>query len=426
MARGASQSLNHYKAKIMNIETTVVGNNVPRQPAQSRHLRAPVILMTPDFNEARNAPTEGEYVMRANYAEAIAEAGGVPLILPYDPGNVGAVLALADGVMVTGARPGADVAGERLSFERLLIEEALKAGKPLLGICHGMQLIGECLGGEFLTELPASALPHMPRDIADQLAHDIIIEPDSTLASWLGEGAASVNSLHRHALAGRGRFRVIARASDGIIEAFEGMTEGFCLGIQWHPEYRLTALDRQILKTFVDRSAEAAGVKSMPAPESKQTISVRDRLAELGLSLPEASTPPGAFVGAIRTGDLVTVSGQVPLRDGAVVRTGHLGADVSIEEGQDCARWALLNALAQLEDIAGGLDNVRGFVRLAGYVAASADFSRHGSVIDGASELLRELFPDRWAHARIAIGVSSLPRGVPVEIELTALVAKEV
>lgn len=410
----------------MNIETPVNGSSAPRHAAWPPAYRAPIILMTPDLNDRQNAPTEKEYVVRANYAEAIAEAGGVPLIVPYDPSSLATVLSLADGVVVTGARPGADVAGERLSYERVLIEEALKAGKPLLGICHGMQLIGECLGGEFLTELPASALPHMPRDIADEPAHEIVIEPGSKLTSGFGNEAIRVNSLHRHALAGPGRFRVIARAPDGIIEAIEGAADGFCLGIQWHPEYRLTAFDRHILKTFVEHSAEAAKVKSMFAPEPKQAIFVRDRLMELGLSLPRVSMPPGAFSGAIRTGDLVTVSGQVPLRDGLVVRTGHLGANVSIEEGQDCARWSLLNALAQLEAITSSLDDVRGFVRLAGYVAASADFTRHGSVIDGASELLRELFPDRWAHARIAIGVSSLPRGVPVEIELTALVTKEV
>jgi enamine deaminase RidA (YjgF/YER057c/UK114 family) len=153
---------------------------------------------------------------------------------------------------------------------------------------------------------------------------------------------------------------------------------------------------------------------------------VRKRLAAIGLSLPQASVPPGAFVGAVRSGNIVTVSGHVPVLDGAVAQTGLLGADVSIDEGRECARLCLLNVLAQLERAAGGFDRVRGFVRLAGYVAAAAEFTRHGAVIDAASELLRELFPDCWQHARIAVGVSSLPRGVPVEIELIALVADEV
>nr|WP_244471204.1 Atu1372/SO_1960 family protein [Rhizobium ecuadorense] len=379
--------------------------------------------MTPDVSEAPDAPTEKEYVVRANYADAIAEAGGIPLILPYNTANLVSAVALADGIVLTGARPGTEVTGVRRQFEIQLVEQALKTGKPLLGICHGMQLIGECLGGKFQTELPAAA-SHIPRDIPDVLAHEIIVEPGSVLIDWVGKGPARVNSLHRHALAGYGRFRIAARAPDGTIEAFEGETDGFCLGIQWHPEYRLTELDRNIMRAFVDRSAEAAARKARDA-SSAGSNRIRERLAQLELALPEASSPPGAFSGAVRTGNIITVSGQVPLKDGAVLRTGHLGADVSIEEGRDCARWALLNALAQLERAAGGFDNILGFVRLAGYVAADAAFERHGAVVDGASELLRELFPDRWAHARIAIGITSLPRGVPVEVELTAVVGDE-
>ncbi|WP_244519830.1 MULTISPECIES: Atu1372/SO_1960 family protein [unclassified Ensifer] len=224
--------------------------------------------------------------------------------------------------------------------------------------------------------------------------------------------------MHRHALTGTGRFRVVARAPDGVIEAFEGDTPGFCLGIQWHPEYRLSDFDRAIFRIFVERSADGASRRDQP----DGPCSVRARLAALGLALPDASAPPGAFVGAIRTGNTVTVSGQVPLKDKTALMTGHLGGRVSLEEGRECARWALLNALAQLERIAGGLDRVAGFVRLAGYVAATADFTQHGAVVDGASELLREIFPRCWPHARIAVGVGSLPRGVPVEIELTALI----
>ncbi len=153
-------------------------------------------------------------------------------------------------------------------------------------------------------------------------------------------------------------------------------------------------------------------------------MTISEKLAGLGLALPKASTPPGAFVGAIRHGQIVTVSGQVPLLDGTVLMTGHLGAEVSIEKGQLCARWALLNALAQLEKVAGKLDRVAGFARLAGYLAATPDFIAHGLVIDGASHLLMELFGEKGAHARCALGVSSLPRGVPVEIELSAILAE--
>lgn len=380
----------------------------------------PVILMTPDFNAPADEWTEREYVVRANYAEAISEAGGVPLILPYETQNIAAVLELADGVMLTGTTPGFEAAPQRREFELELIRHTLEARKPLLGICHGMQLIGEWLGGTFVTSLPdpgREVVDHMPSAIPDRVAHGIVVEADSTLASILGQAEPEVNSLHRHSLTGTGRFRVTAHAPDGVVEALEGETDGFCLGVQWHPEYRLTDFDRAILRTFVERSAGRA-----PQPDRPETpCVVRERLAGLGVILPEASNPPGAFVGAILAGDMVTVSGQVPLKDKAVLRTGHLGSTVSLEDGRECARWAFLNALAQLERIAGRLDRVKGFVRLAGYVAAAPDFTQHGAVVDAASELLREAFPQCWSHARIAVGVGSLPRGVPVEIELTAI-----
>jgi gamma-glutamyl-gamma-aminobutyrate hydrolase PuuD/enamine deaminase RidA (YjgF/YER057c/UK114 family) len=396
----------------MTIETTAAAGSAPQHSASAR--RRPLILLTPDLSERPDAPTESEYFVRTNYAAAIAEAGGMPMILPYHSENIAAALAVADGVVITGARPGVEVAEPRQRFERQLVDEALKARKPLLGICHGMQLIGKCLGGEFVTELPASEISHLPQGGPNQFAHQVALAPNSELALWAGSEVQHVNSLHRHALAGEGRFRVVACASDGVIEAFEGETETFCLGVQWHPEYRLTPLDGEILRAFVERSA-GTDRRGSAGP-------VHQRLSALSLTLPRVSEPPGAFFGAIKNGNVVTVSGQVPLVDGRVWKTGVVGSGVSIEEGRDCARWCLLNGLAQLEQAAGGFDRVRGFIRLAGYVAAGADFVRHGAVIDGASELLRALFPDRWEHARIAIGVASLPRGVPVELELTAFV----
>ncbi|WP_259781048.1 RidA family protein [Aestuariispira ectoiniformans] len=151
-----------------------------------------------------------------------------------------------------------------------------------------------------------------------------------------------------------------------------------------------------------------------------QTLTPGEALEALGLTLPKPPAAPGSFVGALVHGGQVIVSGQVPLHNGQVFATGRLGDDISIETGQEAARICLLNALAQLSHATGGLDNVKGFGRMAGYVSATPDFTQHGAVIEAASELLVQIFGDKGAHARCAIGVASLPRGVPVEIELTA------
>ncbi len=209
----------------------------------------PVILMTPDLDESFADGGEPTYHVRANYAEALRAAGCVPLITAYAT-DAADLLAIADGVLVSGSRPGVEVAPERQAFERSLIALALEQGKPLLGICHGMQLIGEVLGGRIIRELPDVAVDHMPRSVPNVLAHELMLKPGRYLDDGATTAIAAVNSLHRHALIGPGRFRVIAEAPDGIIEAFEGETDGFCLGVQWHPEYRLTALDIQVFEAF--------------------------------------------------------------------------------------------------------------------------------------------------------------------------------
>jgi len=142
-----------------------------------------------------------------------------------------------------------------------------------------------------------------------------------------------------------------------------------------------------------------------------------DALAELGLSLPEVSSPAGAYVPTVVTGNLLFIAGQISQVDG-VVHAGKLGAELSIEEGQVAARLCALNVVAHVAAAVGGdLDRVRRCVRLGGFVNAVPDFRDHAQVLNGASELLVALFGERGRHVRAAIGAGSLPRGAAVELE---------
>ncbi|SEG81287.1 Enamine deaminase RidA, house cleaning of reactive enamine intermediates, YjgF/YER057c/UK114 family [Thermomonospora echinospora] len=142
------------------------------------------------------------------------------------------------------------------------------------------------------------------------------------------------------------------------------------------------------------------------------------RLGELGLTLPEAVPPVATYVPAVRSGDHVHVSGQVPLREGRLIAAGRLGDTVSVELGYECARQCALNALAALKAEIGDLAAVARVVKAVVYVASTADFTRHPQVGDGASDLLCELFGDAGRHARSAVGVLTLPLSAPVELEL--------
>lgn len=141
------------------------------------------------------------------------------------------------------------------------------------------------------------------------------------------------------------------------------------------------------------------------------------RLAELGLALPPVPKPVAAYVPARRSGSLVYTSGQLPTVDGALPRSGKVGADVSPEDAADLARTAALNALAAVDALV-GLDNVAGVVKVVGFVASAPDFTGQPAVINGASRLLGEVFGDAGAHARSAVGVAALPLDAPVEVEL--------
>ncbi|MFS8573600.1 MAG: RidA family protein, partial [Clostridia bacterium] len=144
------------------------------------------------------------------------------------------------------------------------------------------------------------------------------------------------------------------------------------------------------------------------------------RLAELGIQLPPVPTPMAAYVPTVRAGNLVFVSGQVARRDGKLLYEGRVGTEVTVEQGYECARLCALNALAALRAEVGSLDRVRRIVKVTGWVNCHPDFTQQPQVINGASELLLEVFGDNGRHARAAVGASGLPGGTPVEVELVA------
>lgn len=142
------------------------------------------------------------------------------------------------------------------------------------------------------------------------------------------------------------------------------------------------------------------------------------RLRDLGLELPPVPSPAGSYVPATQAGPLVFTAGQLPLRDGELYATGKVGEAVTPEEAREAARLCALNALAAAADRAGGLDNLRDIVKVTGFVASAPGFNGQPWVLNGASELLGEVFGDAGLHARSAVGVSELPLDSPVEVEI--------
>ena len=140
------------------------------------------------------------------------------------------------------------------------------------------------------------------------------------------------------------------------------------------------------------------------------------KLAELGLTLPEVAAPVAAYVPAVQTGNHVYVSGQLPIADGNLLAAGKVGAEVSAEEAKDLARVCALNVLAAVDGLV-GLENVVKVVKVVGFVASASGFTDQPIVINGASELLTQVFGEAGKHARSAVGVAELPRNTPVEVE---------
>ena len=145
---------------------------------------------------------------------------------------------------------------------------------------------------------------------------------------------------------------------------------------------------------------------------------VEDRLAELGLAVPEVARPVAAYVPAVRSGQHVFTSGQLPMRSGTLMATGKVGAEVTPEEAAECAQQCALNAIAAVKAEIGDLDLVKRVVKVVAFVASTPDFTGQPLVANGASELFGKVFGDAGVHARSAVGVPVLPLDAPVEVEL--------
>jgi len=234
----------------------------------------PVIGLTADTEPREDSEAESIYLLRRNYAAAVARSGGVPVILPHDVSLAELYVAQLDGLIITGGmfdidprRYGAMPNGsvntkeERTDFEIALIRSALQSDLPILGICNGMQLLAVALGGALVQDIPREirgALEHMPELPATEPHHEVRFEPDSMLAGVTGKFGATVNSVHHQSVKESPAYVVAAKAPDGVVEAIEVLGRRFCLGLQWHPEYGASDVDTLILNAFVGACSERA------------------------------------------------------------------------------------------------------------------------------------------------------------------------
>jgi enamine deaminase RidA (YjgF/YER057c/UK114 family) len=152
-------------------------------------------------------------------------------------------------------------------------------------------------------------------------------------------------------------------------------------------------------------------------------VSFRSRLDELGIELPDVVAPVASYVPAVRSGNYVYTSGQLPMVKGEMLATGKVGAEVDEATAKECARICALNAVAAVVSVVGDVERIRRIVKVVGFVASEPGFSAQPAVINGASDVLGEIFGDAGAHARSAVGVAVLPKDAPVEVEMIVEVA---
>lgn len=238
-------------------------------------MKKPVIGITLDSannNEKYSYAVKPWYALRKCYSEVIQHYGGVPIMLPYLQ-DIGAIIPMIDSLMVPGGDDdinpkfyGQEIKSERVKtndaragFELALVAAALEAGKPVLGICNGLQVINTHFGGTLHQHLPdaiKSDINHEQPHPKYVPSHEIIIEEGTILSALCKERVVMVNSTHHQAIDRLGRGLIIsARAPDGVIEAIESQQHRFVVGVEWHPEYLNSDLDWHIFKKLVEESS---------------------------------------------------------------------------------------------------------------------------------------------------------------------------
>ncbi len=241
--------------------------------ARARRTGRPVIGVTLDAEPAGGWSAFPWYAVRANYVDAVADAGGLPVALGHRPDLTNDMLDAIDGLLVTGGAFDIDPAlygdGERHATVSLkaarteaeihLIRGAVERRMPVFGVCGGMQLLAVAAGGTLIQHIPdevEGALAHEQPNRRDEAGHRIDVSPGSVLARLTGRDTMEVNSSHHQAVRDPGTLVVSARAPDGVIEAIETPgVDAFCLGVQWHPEFRIDPGDARLFQAFVARAA---------------------------------------------------------------------------------------------------------------------------------------------------------------------------
>ncbi len=234
----------------------------------------PLIGITLDWEEQGGYSKLPWYALRENYADMVARAGGLPLMLPHEPELSEDYLERIDGLIVTGGdfdvdpalfgaperHPRITTKDRRTRFELDITKGALARDMPVLGICGGEQLLNVVLGGTLIQHIPdevENPLAHEQANPRTEAGHGIVIKPGTLLHRIVGSSSMDVNSAHHQAVKEVGEgIAVNATAGDGVIEGIEGLRARFCLGVQWHPEYAISEGDSRIFDAFV---AAAAG-----------------------------------------------------------------------------------------------------------------------------------------------------------------------